>query len=285
VEYIHKDHNFNNMYQKIWKEKQSSICSIVFYGKSKSKIMGLTGFLAGKFIITDDIIYNVRDADEVRISFYKGNGLNTSVDLKLPVKEFMDLIPRKSEFENLGIVMISANFPELKEFKSLPFCRKCSDAIGKNVVIVNYQFDQDNLAINPAVISSYFIDEKKLSYLQFHGTIKAGISGSPVIDVETGAVIGVATNKLHSIVKAYKELKRITDANIELLNEVEGKWLIENIDLVQVLKANQNQFKQMAKQFMNGMSLKVGFALEISQIVDFMEKYNEHDFDTISLIE
>jgi Trypsin-like peptidase domain len=273
------------MYQNIWKENHGSVCSIVFYGKSQSKLMGLTGFLAGKFIFTDDIIYNVKDAIEVKFTFYNINGLTPSREFILPIKKFKNLLPRKSEFDNLGIVVIAADFLELKDFKSLAFCRRCNNAIGKNVVIINYQFDQDNLAVNAGMISSYYIDEKKLSYLQFHGTIKAGISGSPVLDVETGVVIGVVTNRLLSMVKSYKELMRITNTNLQMLGEVEGKWQIDNIDLVQVLIANQNQIKQITKQFMNGMSIKVGFALEVSQIVDFLEKYNENDFDTIPLLE
>ena len=271
------------MYQDIWNKKHKSVCSIVFMRKSHSKIMGLTGFLSGKFIITDDIIYNVKDADEVKISFYNANGINTSLEAILPIDKFQAMLPVKSEFDNLGIALIPSDFLELNNPEPLTFCRKCNDAIGKNIAVINYQSEQDNLSLNGGVISSYYLSNNNLSYMQFQGAIKFGISGAPLLDVDNGVVIGVVTNKLLSILNSYKELMSIINTNLKMLNEVEGKWQIDNIDLIQVLLANQNQIKQIAKQFLNAMSFKVGFALEVSQIIDFMERYYEYDIENIQL--
>jgi len=270
------------MYQKLWKEKHASVCSINFYGSSSSKILGLTGFIIENYIVTDEIIYQPRNnCQYVMISFFAQDGYHHTEDIIIDSDDFYRMVPKIEDFDNLGIAMIpTGDIDELKNIKPLEFCRNCHDSIGRAVTHIGYQFEENTLSFNQGMISSTYRTNNNLSYLMYNSTIKAGMSGSPVLDLKTGLVVGVNTNRMLSISKSYQDIIKTVDQNLEILKNVEE--VIDekaSIDTTQVLFATQNQLKQIARKFMTAMALKTGYALEISQVADFIGSFHEMDYE------
>lgn len=267
------------MYQQHWKKFHKAVCSINFYGKTNSKIMALTGFRVGDEIITDDQIYNAKEAVEVKIRFYDEDGYKIFKEFIYPYSDFIGLLPAKSEFENLGIAIFSLNHEDLEGTTSMEFCSSCNSPIGKEAFTISYQYDQNNLALKSALISSNYINERKLSYIQFDGTVRPGISGSPLIEYEGGKVLGIVTNKEHKIVKSYREILNNIDQNLITLETVKGKWFVDDVDPIQVLIVNQNQLKHFSKEFFSNFAIKNGYALDINHLREYFEGKSEYDFE------
>ena len=250
-----------------------------FFSSSNVKVMSISGFKIANQIVTDDMIYKVRDAEQVEIRFLGEDGFTSYASVKISYAALLQLLPDKSEFDHLGIVIIPADFPEFEKVPCLTLCKACDIKIGRSVAVIGYQVEQKNMALKTGIISSHYTNSKGLGFIQYDGTVKPGNSGAPLLDVETGRVIGVVMNKEMGFVKSYKELMEITDANLKVLKEQEGKSKFFDVDLAQVLYANQSQIKHILKEFFQNATVRVGFALEIEHVLEYLETKMELDLD------
>jgi hypothetical protein len=259
------------MFRQFWQKSYKSVCSIQFYTHSNIEVLGVTGFKVSGSIITDDAIYSVRDASEVAIRFYMEDGITIRSEKLLPYKDLISMLPPKDDFGHLGFTIIPDDFREFRETEGLLLCSACSNQIGRSVCVIGYQSEHKNLSLKTGFISSSHINDKGLSFIQYDGTIKAGNSGAPLIDAECGNVLGVVMNKELPISKSYRELHKIIDSNLLVLKEFEGRLKLYDIDPIQVLLANQNQIKHISKEFFMNATVKMGLALEINHLLEYID--------------
>lgn len=267
------------MYQKHWEKCHRAVCSINFYGKTNSKILGLTGFRVDDLIVTDDEMYSLEDYTEAKIRFYEDDGVKIFKELAFSRGEFESLLPPKSNFENLGIVFFSIDKELLEGTSDLDLCVNCYASIGKDAFTISYQPEQNNIGLNSALISSNYINGRGLSFLQFDGTVRSGASGSPLIDNKSGKVLGIISNKELKIFKTYRELLKTVDKNLKVLEKVKDKWFIEEVDPVQVLIVNQNQIKHLSKEIFSNFAVKSGYALDVSHLIEQFENFSDGYLD------
>ncbi len=267
------------MYEKIWKKYQKAVCSINFYGSSGCKLFGVSGFKHGNRIVSDDQIHNLKEVKEVIIQFYENDGHKVFREIKFDKLEFKSILPDNKQFPKLGLSYINLEKEKLEGLPDLEFCGKCEPTIGMEAVTIGYQFDTNNLALKTALVSSYNVSENGYDYIQYEGMVKPGSSGAPLLNLKTGKVIGVIANKELQIVKAYNEMRKIADNNLEILEKVKGKWTYDDIDPVQVMIVSQNQMKHMAREFFSNFVVEAGYALEIHYLKEMLETDSELDFE------
>jgi hypothetical protein len=241
--------------------------------------MSISGFSAGSQIITDDMIYHVRDAESVQISFYEDDGNTPYAVKKMSYSDLLKILPEQDSFDHLGIVVIPNEFTEFENVPALHLCKSCELKIGQSIAVIGYQVEHHNMALKPGTISSHYKNPKGLSFIQYDGTIKPGNSGAPLLDYNSGNVLGVVLNKEMGFVKSYKELNEIIDTNLRFLKEQEGKANMFDVDLAQVLSANQKQIKHILREFFLNATVRVGFALEIGHVVECLESVSDVDLD------
>jgi hypothetical protein len=272
------------MYKHLWIQNHASICSIIIYGSNNAKVRAFSGFKIKDFIVTDDMVCDHKDGKEIEINFYKDDGLTINKSVRLLVSDFIKLLPSKSDFENLGFALIPHVFPQFSDIPELRLCKHCDNPIGISIGIIGYQFEHNNLSMKSGVVSS-FIEDRGRSIIQYDGTIKPGNSGAPLINLNTGSIIGIVNNKLLGIVKSFKEMSSIIDNNLEVLRKFEGRHKLDDMDIVQVLIANQHQVKRLSQEFFKNATVRVGYALEISHLREFVslkqevESGNENTID------
>lgn len=266
------------MYGNIWKKSYQSVCSINFYGSSNSNVLGISGFKAGDLILTIDQVGSVKEARSVSIRFYEEDGLSLRLRLDYSYEKFLSMMLPGESNEMPGFAVIEPDH-DLSEIPSLTLCRSCFAYIGLRLAVIGYQQEYANLSLKPAMVSSFFRNEQGVSFIQYDGTIKPGTSGGPLLDFETGGVIGIVTNKEISASRIYRELKNSIDGNIDALKAAEGKLHFQDIDPIQVLLVNQNQIKHLAKEFYRNASGRVGFAIDISHVNEFLGSRLESDYE------
>jgi len=187
--------------------------------------LSFTGFKIGKFIVTDDAIYNIKDAEEVVINFYNNDGLTVKSTTTIGYRELINSLPPRKEFDSLGIMMIPDFIGDLSYIPELTLCKSCREEIGRPVCVIGYQYEHKNLALKTGIISSFQMAHQGLSFIQYDGTVKAGNSGAPLFDAETGKVLGIVMNKELAISKSYRELNKIIDSNLSVYGSLKARCI------------------------------------------------------------
>lgn len=243
----------------------------------------MTGFKANDhFLLTDDYIFNIYNAVKVKISFVSQDGHTENKSMEISMAELKRRIIKGIHQDKTPFAAIDIDFEEFKDIPSLKLSKKNSIDIGENIAVIGYQLDKENLAIKTGILSSTFIDNN-LNYLQVDSTIKQGNSGSPLINVETGEVIGIIGHKLATITKSHKRMKQIINNNLAILKKSQGKFNVEEIDPIQVLIANQNQIKYISNEIYKTATMSTGYALNISCVNDLFEEFIDAEVSQSSL--
>jgi hypothetical protein len=266
------------MYKSLWKNLHGAVCSINFYSDNGIKLTSLTGFKVDNYIVTDEYIYKILKCDEVVFQFVKDDGFSQSRTIKMSFIEFTDRVNRLVEYENEGFALIEFDQIDTSEIPSMSINLEKDFSIGQQIAVIGYHVDQDNLSLKNGIISSFFKQKNDKRFIQFDAAIKQGNSGSPLIDVESGKVIGVAGYRLAAITKSYEAFKQIIEENLRLLKKSEGQMNILEIDPIQVLIANQNQLKQVSKEFYRSAAMSFGYAHEICSLSNYIEILNASDY-------
>lgn len=268
------------MYRKVWDNCKASVCAIDFLSKAGTKITTFTGFKVTGYLVTDDVIDKFAKPAGVVLRFAE-DGLNQSLSLRMPFKEFLARKVKTNGRLNPGFVLFDIDKKEFRDIPALKCSKKVNHRIGQPIAVLGYQLDQENLAIKSGIISSLFKSRHGFNTIQVDCTIKQGNAGSPLIDAESYEVMGVIGHRLASLARSYQELMRIMNANLKVLKEAEGKINMEDIDPIQVLIVNQNQIKHMASEFFKTANMRVGYATELCNLADYCP--DQEDISNIDL--
>jgi len=258
------------MYRKVWNKCQSAVCGINFYSSKGIRFDSVTGFKYGRYLITDEMVYKIDHACEVQIVFMEDDGCTIKASVKISEKDFR-LRMVKGIKENIpGFALIDIDFPQFDEIPSLQLSNFKKLKVGSPIAIIGHQMEHNNIAIKTGIVSS-FSKQNGIKYIQFDAAMDRGNSGSPLIEVESGEVIGIVGQRLANLLDSYKKMIQIINNNLVLLKEAEGKINMIDIDPIQVLIANQNQIKHIAQEFFKTASIVYGFALDINQISEYFD--------------
>nr|MDA3780164.1 serine protease [Bacteroidales bacterium] len=226
------------------------------------------------FIITDEYIHKIKKSSTVEIKFMKEDGHTNAASLKIKTKELKQRIISDAD-SGTAYALIHINFPEFASIPSLKLCTNDVIEVGQAIASIGFQINQENLAIKTGIVSSLFKHNNSNNYIQFDSSIKQGNSGSPLINTETGEVIGVVGHRLAAITKSYKRMNKIIENNLTILKNSQGKFDIHEIDPIQVLIANQNQIKYITNEIYKTANMRVGFALKIQHIVNLFDEFQD----------
>lgn len=260
------------MYKKLWNELYASICSMNFFSDNGIKLTSLSGFKVNGNIVTDELIYKVQKCEEVTFQFVKDDGYSLGRMIRMPFTEFSERVNRVAEYEGEGYAIIDFEDLDIADIPSLKLDTDQACCIGQEIIVIGHHSDQENVSLRKGIVSSFFKTSKDKKLIQFDSFIKQGNSGSPLINVNTGKVIGVVGYRLSPITKTYETFKNIIEENLLLLKKSEGKMNILDIDPIQVLIANQNQLKQMNKEFYRLASMSYGYAHPVQGLEKYIEQ-------------
>lgn len=259
-------------YRNIWKSKHQSIALINFYSENLIKVNSLSGFKVNDYLITDDSALHMKRYNTVEIRFVQADGNRILARKTLTREDFLSLIISDAEGEDKkDFCVVKIDFREFKEIPSLKLSEESDLSVGQPIITMGYGLSEENLAMKAGHISSFHFKNQN-KYIQFDASVKQGNAGSPLIDLETGTVIGVIGHNLTEITQSHKNLEDILNKNIQLLKQYQGRLNIDDIDPVQVLIANQNQVKYIAREIYSMTNVGTGYALPANEINHFFKK-------------
>ena len=258
------------MYRNVWNKCYAALCSISFHNSNGIKAFAVTGFKVDNYIVTEEMIYDADRYDYVIIRFVEADANTTSREMKLNGNKFRDRIHSGVRSENEGFALIDISNTPVADMPSIMPASCSGMVIGSQVAIMGFHFDATNLSLHSGIISSMLETNEGRQYIQYDASIRQGMSGSPVVSLETNRVIGVIGYRLTSLSRKYEQFKQIVEENITQLHSVIGEKHIGAIDPVQVLIASQNQLKQMGRELYKESHSSFGYAHTIDNLSNYL---------------
>jgi V8-like Glu-specific endopeptidase len=258
------------IYRKVWSGSHASICSIRFLNGNDIEILSLTGFKAGDYLLTHDMVNRIQKAEFVEITFVKEDGHTTSAVERLSMHDFKERIITVYDQEITGFSLISIADLSFEHISPLKLAIHRHVSIGQDVAVVGFQYDNHSLAIKSGILSSC-IQRNTGRYFQFDGSIIWGNSGSPLIDVKKNEVIGIIGFKLDRKNKVYEKMNEISTSNIKMLEKALGEFEVSGVDPIQVLIAWQKQIQQLAIEIYKASGNVTGIALDIKVVRNLLK--------------
>jgi hypothetical protein len=257
------------MYRKIWKECHASVCSISFLSKAGTRITSLTGFRIREYLITSELITSFIRPEKVYLKFVHEDGFTERAGKMLTYKAFRDRMFNPGDRKVPGYVIIKLNDKEFRNIPSLKCGRKINYDIGQTIAILGHNSEQNNLSIKGGIISSLLNQHNGFNAIQVLSTLQYGNAGSPLIETDNMEVIGVIGFHLGFITHAYHVAMEVFNQNIDMLNKAVGKYNFDDLDPIQALLANQNQIKKLVKEYFKYAETRVGYAVELCNLIDY----------------
>lgn len=248
-------------YTKTWVNCYQSVCSIRFYNENNIEIITLTGFKAGSYIFTNDLVNEIHKADFVEIRFVKEDGYSTSAFERFSMHDFAERIITTYDEEITGFAVISIDDLTFDNIPPLTLSKNRHITIGHPVSAFGFQYDSPNLTIKSGIVSTFiFRDHKR--YIQFDGSIIWGNSGSPLIDLDKNEVLGILGYHLDRKYKSYEKMVEISKDNIKKLEQALGRFDVAGVDPIQVLIAWEKQIKQLSSEIYKASFSGMGIAID-----------------------
>lgn len=254
-----------SLYKDVWKACHSSVCSIKFINGNNFELVSLTGFKAGEYLFTHDMVNRLPKAEFAEIRFIRDDGHTLAASERLSMHDFSERIITSYDQEITGFSVISIADLNFGDIPSLRMGSSRHISIGQAVAVVGFQFDNPGLTVKSGIVSS-LIYRNGFRYLQFDGSVIWGNSGSPLIDVKTHEVLGIIGYKLEKKYKTYEKMTEISNGNIKMLEKALGEFEVSGVDPIQVLIAWQKQILQLAGEIYKGSGNSIGIAIDVKAI-------------------
>ncbi|MBN1158588.1 MAG: trypsin-like peptidase domain-containing protein [Bacteroidales bacterium] len=248
-------------YTKAWANCYPSVCSIRFFNGNNIEIITLTGFKAGSYIFTNDLVNKLQKVEFVEIKFVREDGFTTSAFERLSMHDLTERIITTYDEEITGFAVISIADLTFDSVPPLILSKNRHLDIGNPVAAIGFQYDSPNLTIKSGIVSTFVYRDHK-RYIQFDGSMIWGNSGSPLIDLNKGEVLGILGYQLDRKYKSYEKMLEISKNNIKMLEQALGKFDVSGVDPIQVLIAWEKQIKQLSGEVYKASFNGTGIAID-----------------------
>ena len=258
--------------KELWQEIYASVFSLTFENDGK-RICSGSGFKIGKYLITNNHVIQVPNYTQVVIRSVEADGYSTSIQIPIEAYEFRNMLIDGDPEASWDYAIIELNIPEFLNAPSLSIEQSDEIEIGSEIAFLGYQFDQPNLSIHIGHIASQFI-RAGVNYLQLDASVNQGNSGGPLIDVNTGNVIGIITRKATGLTNQFEALLTSFTQSINNLQNSQASNVrvsFTGIDVRQAFLTTQHQMQQVAREIGRSANVGIGYAYKIYRIRSSIE--------------
>ncbi len=281
--------------KSLYETLSSFVVSLTFFQKENDdlKIKGsgsgfLTedGYLITNFHVMENVLLSVDKSENCFLRLGYCSGIDENVPIfssyDFSGKEIKNLITgydsseQKNDYIILKLDLTLLNLA--KKIKKLEFLIDNTVYIGQKVCILGYPFGKKNLSINRGIVSSIY---KKcgVKIFQIDGIINNGNSGGPLVDLETGKVIGIITRKEDGLNELFKQLKEQIKMNSESLRNAVNAGVtisIGNIDFAKALFVSFDNSVNLVKQIERSTNVGIGYAFSLNKVIESLNTLREN---------
>lgn len=154
--------------------------------------------------------------------------------------------------------------PEFYESSFLQF-DNMEPYIGQKCCLLGYPFGQKRLAIHECVISSIY-SRCGVNVYQLDGSVNNGNSGGPLVNVETGKIIGIVSRKENGLDRMFNDLKHAVINNRDIILAQQATLQLGGLDVIKALTVSFTDMEKIIEQLERSANVGIGYAFDINRI-------------------
>jgi hypothetical protein len=136
--------------------------------------------------------------------------------------------------------------------------------VGMEVCGLGYPFDQEDLTLTRGIVSA--VTKSGIArMLKLDMSVNPSNSGGPLLDMETGKVIGVVARKSTGLTQAFDNLMKSFDDNVAALAG-RGGIMLSGIDPIEFFRITQHQMKSVSQQMHRSAQVGIGWAVYVDPL-------------------
>ncbi|MFL5616080.1 MAG: trypsin-like peptidase domain-containing protein [Gemmatimonadaceae bacterium] len=255
---------------ELWERCRGSVCAINYLNHHGEIIGAGTGFIVGRYLVTNNHVFQMPVATagvELHFAQWKNVGLTLPVDPTV----FRASLVQGDDEDHWDYAILDIPVIYCDRIGGLELASDDSLAVGSEIAVLGHHFLMPQLTMHTGIISSRYT-AAGVRKLQLDASVNPANSGGPLLDVETGRVIGIVTRKEHGLSKKFDVLIQSFDQLIGIFTAAANgpRGLLGNIDPIQSLLHVQQQMRQVALELHRSANVGIGYAYEISRVRDVL---------------
>lgn len=252
--------------------KQATVKIEFFVDGEKASRGGGTGFLVDKWLITNHHVFikcneNIPNL-MVRLRILTSKNYK---EIRVEASKFFKLFVCGSpENERDYAILDASNVAIFKEAQKLELEALDTISEGSQIAFLGFPFKKDNITCHLGCISGRY-ERGGVNVLQIDGSLNPGNSGGPLINCDTGCVIGIVTRaETGFVVEAFKELQDVLDKNFNILSNpaFRGNSFGAGINPIAVLANSQKIMKELSESIIQSANVGIGYAFAIEPVLE-----------------
>lgn len=237
----------------------------VNFVKGGNRIASGTAFVVGDLVVTNNHVFRGPPDSDVVIRFADSSSIDFNDGVAMPYREFERRLVSGSDEKNFDFAVL--RLPEVlpRVNHRFHFADPRVAAIGLNVVFFGYPLEHLNLVCHSGMISSTY-QSGPTKILQLDASVNHSNSGGPLLDIESGRVLGIITRKATGLSEMFQELLQSFEQNIRALNAAKGVMDLAGVDPVAALEISQRQMQHVAREIERSANVGIGYAFSSEHV-------------------
>jgi Trypsin-like peptidase domain len=243
---------------------RSGLVHILFLNAQNKAVASGTGFLSNGYLITNNHVF--AGPPNTHVWLRRENQSDTTGSIVLPYADFAKRLVTGSDRSSYDFAVLK--IPETIRSNDHQFSLRSpkTKRIGESVALIGFPLEHLNLTCHAGIISSFYTSGVA-EIVQVDASVNAGNSGGPLIDPETGDVLGVVTRKGTGLTRLFNELRQALTNNIQQLQTGSGGISIGGIDPVQAAIVGQHQMLVVLDEIERQANVGIGYAMSSDHLL------------------
>ncbi|HWW08547.1 serine protease [Collimonas sp.] len=240
---------------------------------SHGKLVGSgTGFMCRDHLITNNHVYQIAlqsIVTLVKLAWQPDADVASRQEVQMRIVEFKRQFIGGSDVNNYDYAIL--NVPQLVARGLYQFepADHMAKRISDPIVILGFPFDHQNLVCHSGTISSFYRNNG-VDIIQLDASVNPSNSGGPLVDPETGAVVGIVTRKGTGLTCVFDELEAALRQNIQYLEATRARTegaMVWNMHPVAPALASQKQIFHLVQEIRRSANVGIGYAFSIQHLL------------------
>lgn len=227
--------------------------------RSGNRIASGSAFVVGDYVVTNNHVFRGPEDCEVVIRFSDSDPLRFDDGIVLPYRDFAARLVTGSDERNFDFAVLRVPEVRPRVAHRFSFAPANSARIGMSIAFLGYPLEHLNLVCHAGVISSIY-RSGTTKVLQLDASVNHSNSGGPLVDVQSGDVIGIITRKATGLTQMFQELLQSFEQNIRAFEGARGMVGLAGIDPMAALAISQRQLQHVAHEIERSANVGIGYA-------------------------